>query len=455
MNSKLRFALLFNFFVAAILLCSCITIYILYKDYRAEDFKQRLINEANDLHSEFDIVASSDSIPLNFISQLYTNNLNYQYVALVNANYNIVYKQPKDSIIPYLKDTTIYNKIKEKKLYTFTIDTREAVGLYYEESNAYVIASAIDNVGLRKLKNLSYILITVFCGALILSTVIAFLFVQQAFKPLVKLSSQIEDTTAQNLTRQVDEGSSNDEIAMIARNFNAMLKRLNNTFENQKTFVQNASHELRTPLATMLSQTEAALNRNLDITGYKKVLVSLKEDQTDLIELTNSLLLISQYEKLSYSVNWPAMRIDELLYDTVATCKRMFPDIHINLDFKTLPENETELMISGNDSLLKSAFRNLIKNAYSYSDNRAVSLLIEIEKPFVTVIFSNTGSQLSQPEIDKIKMPFFRGQNAATKKGYGLGLSIVTRIIGMHRGNLDYKAVNGNENQFIIVLPMA
>ncbi len=454
MNLKLRLALLFSFFVAIILLSSCITIYVLYKNYRVEDFKQRLTNEGNTFYSDFNLVTASDSTPINFVSQLRSGNLNNHHLALVNSNYNIIYKQPNDTSFAYLKDTTLYSKIKKNKLYAFNFNEAEAVGLYFEDANAYVISSATDITGLRKLKNLQYILSAVFCGALIITTISAFFFVQQAFKPLAKLSSQMADTTEQNLTKQVDEGNGYDEINMIARNFNAMLKRLNNAFQSQRTFVQNASHELRTPLATMLSQTEAALNRNLDVAGYKRVLVSLKEDQTDLIELTNSLLLISQYERLAASTSWPQMRIDELLYDTIANCKRMFNDIDITLDFKTLPENETDLILFGNDVLLKSAFRNLIKNAYNYSDNKKVNIVMEIGSPFINIHFINTGKQLMQSEMDKIKMPFFRGNNALTKKGFGLGLSIVTTILELHKGKLNYEAIGDNTNQFTVSLPV-
>ena len=207
--------------------------------------------------------------------------------------------------------------------------------------------------------------------------------------------------------------------------------------------------------ATMLSQTEAAINRNLDKEGYKKILISLKEEQTNLIELTNSLLLISQYDKIVFQDTWPIERVDEILYDTIATCKRMFSNLDISLDFKTLPENEDELLVVCNDTLLKSAFRNLIKNAYNYSNNQKVTIIIEINTPTIKIIFINTGNQLTSAEIDKIKMPFFRGQNAINKKGFGIGLSIVNKIIELHKGSILYSAVADNINKFSIILPIA
>ena len=455
MNLKLRYTLLFNFFVATILLSSCITIYISYKNFREKDFKLRLTNKATSFQNDLNSFAGDDSLSIKLINNLNANNLNDEHLTLVDANYNIIYNLPNNSVLDYVKDSSIYKKlIKDKSYYAFLKD-KELVALYSDENKTYVFASAVDITGFRKLKNLFAILITVFLFALIISIITTFLFVVQAFKPLIKLSSQIQETTVLNLTAKIDEGKGNNEINNIAKNFNAMLQRLNNAFENQKTFVQNASHELRTPLATMLSQTEAAINRNLDKEGYKKILISLKEEQTNLIELTNSLLLISQYDKIVFQDSWPKERVDEILYDTIATCKRIFNNIDITLDFKTLPENEAELLIVCDDTLLKSAFRNLIKNAYNYSNNQKVTIVIEIDKTAIQVIFTNTGNQLTCAEIDKIKMPFFRGQNAINKKGFGLGLSIVNKIIELHKGSIIYKAIDDNINQFSITLPIA
>lgn len=455
MSLRVRYALFFNIFIATVLFSSLMSIYILYRNYRYTDFNQRLTNEANAIYSELNLISLSDSLYVDYIYKLNTNNLTDERITVVNSKLSIIYNQPTDSIFDFLKKDSIYQIVKTKKQHNFNYKDREAVGLYSDENDAYVFVSAIDKTGFRKLKNLTYILLFVFLAALSISLLVTFYFIKKALDPLIKLSTQIEDTTALNLTKQIDEGKGNNEINMIAKNFNAMLKRLNNAFESQKTFVQNASHELRTPLATMLSQTEAALNRNLDIDGYKRVLESLKEDQTNLIELTNSLLLISQYEKINFLNTWPAVRIDELLYETIADAKRQFDHIEIELNFETIPEIDTDLLIYSNDTLLKSAFRNLIKNAYFYSDNQKVAIGIAIVKPYVKITFSNSGNQLSDNEIEKITMPFFRGKNASTKKGYGLGLSIVNRIIELHKGTLNYKAINQNENHFIIVLPIA
>jgi signal transduction histidine kinase len=453
MSLRVRYALFFNGFIATILLISCLSIFILYRSYKDADFNQRLINESNTLYSELNLISLSDSLDIAY--KLNSNNLAEEAITVLNGKYVPIFNLPAGTLPEFVKSDSLLKIVKLEKFHIFKVGDREGIAQYFTEDNSFIFVSAIDKVGSKKQQNLLYILISVFLAAFIISIIITFYFIKQAFKPLIKLSSQIEETTVHNLTKQIDEGKSNNEIDIIAKNFNAMLKRLNNAFESQKTFVQNASHELRTPLATMLSQTEAAINRNLDIDGYKRVLESLKEDQNNLIELTNSLLLISQYEKINFLKSWPAIRIDELLYETIADARRQFVKIEIALNFKMIPEKDTDLLIHSNDTLLKSAFRNLIKNAYVYSDNQKITIDIAITKPNVKITFSNNGNQLSENEIEKITLPFFRGKNASTKKGYGLGLSIVNRIIELHKGTLQYKAINQNENHFIIILPIA
>jgi len=458
MNFKLRFALLFTLFVAIILLISSATIYVLYFNYREEDFYKRVKTEGLEF---YDIVsetkAPEEAVAAKLIKGLHSNTglhnntLWDECLAVLDSNGSVLNKLPDTSHVNV--DNAFLQKVKKFKEYEYAEADRQFVAMYLEDSKTYLIASGYDISGLKKLENLRYILMGVFAGGLLLTAVMSFFFVTEAFKPLVRLSNQMQKTTELNMNERIDEGKGNDEIQQIARNFNAMLERLNVAFESQKSFVHHASHELRTPLAAMLSQTESALNKSMTAEHYRQVLQSLKEDQNELIELTNSLLLLSQYEKMHYSNLWPSLRIDELLYEVIASGKRIFADATITLQFDEVPEHEKDLLVKGNDALLKSAFRNLIKNAYLYSNDKKVNIAIRIGSPEIQIEFVNTGQQLSSSETEKIMVPFFRGDNAITKKGFGLGLSIVNRILSLHKGHLQYAAIGASENKFTVFLP--
>jgi signal transduction histidine kinase len=449
MNLKLRFALLFTSFVAVILIISSFTIYFLYSNYRQEDFFRRVKRGGlaiYDLYRE----EGNKRDSLKMIKQVSRVVLLTQTEVVLDSTGRVIYKDP--DTLTHFPNKVILDKIKASDEYTFQDDTmRQYMGIYMPDSQHYIWTSAYDRTGIKKMDNVKLILIGVLIGALLLTAFVSFFFVQSAFKPLRKLREQMQRTSDPNLAEKVIESRGNDEMKLIARSYNEMLERQKNVFNQQKSFVHHASHELRTPLASMLSQTESAFNRDLDVEGYKKTLLSLKEDQQEMIELTNSLLLLSQYEKLTFSEDWEILRIDEVLYDTIKATKKMLPQANISMEFLEIPKEEN-LLIKGNEALLRSAIRNLIRNAFQYSDNKSVTISLFADDDKVELIFDNSGTQLSKEEQKSLFIPFFRGDNAIKKKGHGLGLAIVQRITDVHKGHVSYAAIENNINRFVITL---
>ncbi|MEN9598722.1 MAG: hypothetical protein RL596_1033 [Bacteroidota bacterium] len=454
MNIKLRFALLFTSFVAIILVISCAVIYLLYGSYREEDYFNRIFIEGSEVFSIFqEIKGDKETLSSKLIQEVHDKTLVNEKLFIIDTSGKVVFKMPDSLqlVIPSIAKSVFANN---NNVYRYTDpDDVQHVIIYFPDKHAYVYTSGFDRVGLRKLRTLRLILGAVFGGALFLTAIISFLFVNEAIKPLVQLSLQMKKTTEQNLADRIEVPASRDEISEIAKNFNAMLERLGRAFSFQKSFVHHASHELRTPLAIMLSQTESALNKELDSEAYKQILASLREDQQQMIELTNSLLLISQYEKLDFQEDWPILRIDELLYDVIEIAKKNMPDIHLSIEFETIPEYDTWLSIKGSDSLLRAAFMNLLKNAYKYSINRTAKIVLSPGNTQLVIHIDNEGDQVSALEAEKLMIPFFRGANAHGKKGFGLGLSIIHRIITIHGGEILYKTQTENMNRFTITIP--
>jgi signal transduction histidine kinase len=100
---------------------------------------------------------------------------------------------------------------------------------------------------------------------------------------------------------------------------------------------------------------------------------------------------------------------------------------------------------------LKTAFVNLMENGCKFSENHSVKVSLHFEKDHIEVQFSNKG-KLEKPEIDLIFEPFYRSQNTANIKGYGVGLSLVNRIVKLHGGNIKVQSLN-NQTVFVLWLP--
>lgn len=451
MNLKLKFALLFASLVTMILIVSALVIFYLFSINRKEDFTERLRDEAMRTYRYY--VRQNGLLRIQSTIEDEGNSLTSIQKLLLDSNYFVIGKYPDT-----LKQSLHYNflkAIKEKQQYYFTDQKREGIGMYFPPGNnpSYVIVSAYDKFGKKKEYYLKIVLLAALLGGMILSVVFAFIFTRQLSKPLQKITKQIQSITASNLKDRFIVPPGYEELRFLIVDFNAMLDRIERAFEIQKSFVHNASHELRTPLAVMLSQTEAALNRDITLFEARQVLQSLKEDQQEMIELTNSLLLLSQYEKVQFSKEWPIVRMDEVIYDNIAMVKRMFPLLNVMLEFAEIPQDDVSLSIRGNDALLRSAIRNLLKNAYVYSSDKQVIVTIAADEKNIIIHFDNKGKQLSKSEQERLFFPFFRGENSASKKGFGLGLSIVKRIVAMHKGNIIYAARENSINRFTLIFP--
>ena len=454
MNLKARLALLYSLSVFVILVISAVSIYILNESFRKTEFNKRLMLEATE---SFEIFTSQPELTPENIEALNrnaNNSLLGQEIFIFNSSMRSIFSS-QGSTIPNISSKLLtLSKIKQH--YEYDDHRREWLILYQRFNNRpyYIVISALDVFGKRKNDNLKVLLVFTILGGMLLSGLLAFFYVKQSIQPLEELKLKIESITVQNLKQRITLPKNNNEVWQIADKFNAMLERLELAFEQRKNFVHHASHELRTPLANMLLQTESALNKDdLSPDEYKVILHSLKEEQTNMIELTNSLLELSRYETSTTIKDWTRVRIDEVLYHTAELINHVQPTAEVSINFESVPEDENDLLIRGNESLIKSAIQNLIKNAIQYSENNRVKIILSHTMDSVTLKFENSGTQLSEEEQTRLFIPFFRGQNSTFKRGYGLGLAIVERIMNVHRGSIQYEPVGDNMNRFTMVLP--
>jgi len=453
MKVRTRFVLTLTAVFSVILAISFIIIFSLYSDNRESDFNNRLWANAYSHYKQ--LYNLKDSNPeilerLNYYAAGAPANFE---IIIIDSNSHVVYKEPED--IDYTPDNNLLENIKENKEHYFTGSHEfQGVGLYFNHNgyDCFVIATGYDKFGIARLDSLKLIMLFVSIGSIIILAFVTLYFVNRVSRPLINLSVQMRKVGENNLKHRVEvKGDArNNEIVRIATNFNSMLDRLEKAFNMQKNFVHHASHDLRTPLATMLSQTESALRRELTPAEAKKVLESLKEDQQGMIELTNALLLLSQYQNINYTVGWPDVRLDEVMYDSIASMQKMFAGITISFNFTNENDNEDYLCIKGNEVLLRSAYLNLLKNGIKYSVDNKVSVTMQAYADKVIINFENRGPVMQPEEVERMFFPFFRGENAQTKKGFGLGLSIVKRIVELHRCNISYTVIDKDINRFTL-----
>jgi signal transduction histidine kinase len=445
MSLRFLYTLCFAILVLVISILSSFVIYQLYKNFRKDLFVKELQNTSITAYEYYLNHAKSNSNHTLDNSFLKNNFFGKKKVQIINSKDSILLSHPNQQNLLVSK-TLVGNKtnkiVESNFLYNY---------IFFDEAKKNtIIVVATDDESIISLKKLKFFLILV----PFLFSVLAFLggnlIVITAVKPLTKLAEEMTNINENNLTTPVKVGKYTSETNKLANNFNNLLQRLSEAFNAQKNFVQHASHELRTPLATMYATTQAALLSNHTAEEYKTILQSLKQDQNNLIELTNALLLLSQFEKLKHKPTWHNIRIDDLLYESMAYTKKLFSGMIIDFAFDTIPENESYLEIKASEVLLRSAFTNLIKNAFLYSSNQKTNIILIAEENKLEIHFENFGKHLTTTEIDNLKEPFLKSDNVGRVKGFGLGLSIVQRIVNIHNASFVYEPIGENKNRFTI-----
>lgn len=447
----LRFALL----VGSLLLGFSIIIYTLSATYRKQEFNQRLkergVNTAKLL---IDVKEINNELLRIIDSSNYSALIGDEVVVFDYFKKSKIYASVDSSSI--IIDEELLSKIRNEGEYAFRQGGREAIGLLYSNDfrRFVVISSAIDIYGMNKLKNLFWVIFVCFIGSVAFILLIGRYFSMQALKPIINVISEVSSIGANNLSQRVNEGNGSDEIAILSITFNKMLDRIETAFKMQKSFVSNASHELRTPLASITSQIEVVLMKNRPESEYKEVLSSLLEDARGLTNLSNNLLEIARSEQEIGTMQIQKVRLDELLIQTQLEFLTLNPSLNIDIDIKdNTNDDNLDLAVIGNENLLKLIFVNLIDNACKFSDNKPVKVILDYRKDNVKLSFQDHGIGIAPEDIPNILEPFYRAANAQNKKGHGIGLSLISKIVNLHHGSIQIDSELGSGTVIEVILP--
>ncbi len=248
----------------------------------------------------------------------------------------------------------------------------EILGMLYHLKNDdfVVIVAATDKDGYLYLAKLRTILIFVCLISFILFFIAGWFYSGRALKPISNVINQVEDISITSLNLRVFEGNGTDEIGRLAETFNRMLARLETSFALQKDFIANASHELRTPLTSIQGQLEVLVMKERSSDEYKTSVSSVLEDIRSLIDLSNRLLLIARTGAEDPVHFNNKLRIDEILWQAREELNRFNKSYHINILIDDSLIEAEQLVVAGDEYLLKVAVSNIMENACKYSPDQ-------------------------------------------------------------------------------------
>jgi signal transduction histidine kinase len=148
------------------------------------------------------------------------------------------------------------------------------------------------------------------------------------------------------------------------------------------------------------------------------------------------------------------VRIDEVMFKVMGDVQKISPDYKVELHFEDIPEDDREFLVFGNSDLLYSAIKNFVENGCKYSQDHTSWVDLSFQSGQIIIRVKNQGDVIAEEEIEHIFQPFYRTNSASTRtKGFGLGLALAKRIIGLHKGAINVQSDIVAGTVFTIVLP--
>jgi signal transduction histidine kinase len=451
---KTKLSLGVSLLITVLFAGSSVLIYLLFADFRSDEVETRLRQSGiSTTRLIANLQRMGATIPQT-LAESDIETLDEEVTLVFSQDRQLIYSSVTDQRFSwYPEDLQLLNK---EGSFFRTEKGRDVYGLRFDDADTrfYTLVSASDELGKRKQQFLLYTLLGTGLLFTILAWVIPARLIRQLLRPLDGFLQQVKEVHAHTLDTRIQVHHPNDEIAVLAGEFNGMLQRIEQSYQRQKEFTAHASHELRTPLARLIAQLEnrAAVT---PLPEEQDFITRLLGDANRLSELITSLLLLARLDNPT-AENAEICRPDELLFEAAEQVAGLYPDFRMQLQLETVvPEIADMTEIYGIRSLLEIAFANLLKNAYQYSSSHRADVTIRTTVTGTLVIIENDGPVMTPDEQKRMFEPFMRGQNAGVQSGLGLGLRMVSRILQKHGIGIRYEAKNATLNRFVIDLPVA
>ena len=305
---------------------------------------------------------------------------------------------------------------------------------------------------------------------ILLSSVCTYFLTKKTLTPLQKLTSEVSQIQAQNLSTQLAVPNSKDEIAQLTSSFNEMLARLDNAFSTQKQFSANAAHELRTPLAVLQTNLEVfEKKQEPEMVEYRQLFTMIKEQTARLSQLVGTLLDMTNLKSVPRTDHVSLEElVDEVFCDLDPVAEKAGISIHFDdsssQDWHTdvhTPDasalNNNIRNITGSYVLLYRAVYNLVENAIKYNrPNGSVTVSVKEKNGQAMVLVKDTGIGISPENQKKIFDPFFRVDKSRSRAmgGAGLGLALVDSIAKEHGGTVNVLESSEAGSTIALMLPV-
>lgn len=269
-----------------------------------------------------------------------------------------------------------------------------------------------------------------------------FLLVGKMFvKPISKLTKATERIAVGDFDIKI-QSNRKDEIGNLISSFNMMAGELKSIEILRNDFISDISHEFKTPLTSIEGYTKLLKDCSDD---ERKAYIDIITEETNRLSiLSTNILTLNSIEKENYTIYTEEFSLDEQIRKAILLLENKWIDKDIQWDIDL-----DSIKFKGNKNLMYQVWINLIDNAIKFSNNGGIIeiRLSNMDNPVFTI--RDEGEGIALEDNKKVFEKFYKGDRSRSSDGNGLGLSIVKRIVHMHKGeiSLESKVDHGTKVQ--------
>ncbi|MBM2658633.1 HAMP domain-containing histidine kinase [Staphylococcus pseudoxylosus] len=418
--------------------------------FLSSSLRHNELSEAN--RSADDIVQLFESKNINHITPLDLNASlgNFQKVILFNDEEKKLIETSNDKSITFSPEVVPKDRnnivIKKHQNTDYLIITDHIDSPKFKGYS--VIVHSLEDY--NALVNSLYFIALIFgVIATFITAIISYFFSSQITKPLILMSNKMQQIRRDGFQEKVELSTNYEETDNLIATFNEMMFQLEESFNQQRQFVEDASHELRTPLQIIQGHLNL-INRwgKKDAAILEESLDISLEEMSRITKLVEELLLLTKENNNSRDGNIENVEINAEITSRIKSLKQLHEDYTFEFDAFPKPLN-----IKIDRYQLEQVLIIFIDNAMKYDQvNKHIHIQTKLRNKQTSIEITDHGVGIPKEDIEFIFDRFYRVDKSRSRKlgGNGLGLSIAKKIIELNHGKIQVDSVVGQYTTFKI-----
>jgi two-component system sensor histidine kinase CpxA len=331
--------------------------------------------------------------------------------------------------------------------------SRQAPQIVAADGSVYTILLVPRRPSLFGALALPGIPLAVLAIALIVSALASWSLAQHLSAPIRRMQEGARSVASDKLDVRVSDGldGRKDELAVLARDFDAMADQLKATRSARTQLLRDISHELRSPLARMRVALGLARQPQTDPALQ---LDRLEREIERLDALISQVLRLARLHGTDTQFARENLDVDEILQEIVQDAN--FEGAMKQCTVRLL--GRVDSAVYANRELLHSAIENVLRNAVRYSPKgQTVDVTVERRKDALEILIRDHGPGVPGGDLQRIFEPFFRVAESRDRDsgGEGIGLAITAQVFAAHGGQAAAENAFGGGLQVRLVMPLA